>query len=100
VLSLDQVLLPGKRPAYVEALRAAHRRWLSGNPDARHDPAAYDRLWPFQPSSNFAFTDDGLVVKYDSYQIAPYSAGQPELRIPYTELAGILKPEYLPSASR
>lgn len=100
VLSLDQVLLPGKRPAYVEALRAAHRRWLSANPDARHDPAAYDRLWPFQPSDNFAFTDDGLVVKYDSYQIAPYSAGQPELHIPYAELAGILKPEYLPAAAR
>ena len=99
VLSLDQVLLPGQRQAYVAALRAAHKRWLAGNPDARRDPASYDRLWPFQPSDNFAFTDDGLVVKYDSYQIAPYSAGQPELRIPYTELTGILKPEYLPTAS-
>nr|WP_233154703.1 RsiV family protein [Candidimonas nitroreducens] len=100
VLSLDQVLLPGKHQAYVEALRAAHQRWLASNPDARHDPATYNRLWPFQPSDNYAFSDDGLVVKYDSYQIAPYSAGQPELRIPYAELAGILKPEYLPSASR
>lgn len=97
VLSLDEVLLPGKRDAYVAALRHAHAQWLAGNADARRDPATYKRLWPFQPSDNFAFTDHGLVVKYDSYQIAPYSSGQPELEIPYAALAGILKPEYMPS---
>jgi len=37
-----------------------------------------------------------MVIKYDSYQIAPYSAGQPELLIPYEALKGILRPEYLP----
>jgi hypothetical protein len=45
-----------------------------------------------------ALTDTGIVVKYQPYEIAPYSSGQPELLIPYSELKGILRPEYLPPA--
>lgn len=97
VLGMADILQPGAHNRYEQALRAAHGRWLAGNPDAQRDPQAYDKLWPFQPSENFALTDAGMVIKYDSYQLAPYSHGQPELAIPYSELQGILKPEYLPS---
>lgn len=97
LLSLDNVLQAGKRDAFITALRNAHSRWLASNKDAQNDPDAYNRMWPFQPSDNFGFTDQGLVVKYNSYEIAPYSAGQPELLVPYAELSGILKPEFLPS---
>jgi len=97
VLGMTDILQPGAHDRYEQALRAAHGRWLASNPDAQRDRAAYDRLWPFQPSDNFALTDTGLVVKYDSYQLAPYSHGQPELTIPYSELQGILKPEFMPA---
>ncbi|MYN12168.1 DUF3298 domain-containing protein [Pusillimonas sp. TS35] len=97
LLALGDVLRPGARDAYLAALRAAHQRWLDTNPDARHDRAAYERMWPFQPSDNFAFTDSGLVVRYNAYEIAPYSAGQPELAIPYSELADVLRPAFLPA---
>lgn len=97
VLGIDDVVRPGKRPDYVEALRRAHQAWLASNPDAQADPAGYQRLWPFQENDNFAFTDHGLVVKYDSYAIAPYSHGQPELTIPYSALRNTLRPEFLPS---
>ncbi|MBP6017939.1 MAG: DUF3298 domain-containing protein [Burkholderiaceae bacterium] len=98
VLGLAQILQTGQHDAYIQALRQAHALWLSSNPDATRDPAAYARMWPFQPSENFGFTDQGLVVKYDSYQIAPYSSGQPELLIPYGQLQGIVRPEYLPAS--
>ncbi len=98
VLGLANVLEPGKHEAYVAALKDVHARWLAGNADARQDPDAYNRIWPFQESSNFGFTDEGLVVKYDSYQIAPYSSGQPELLIPYSALRGILRAEFMPAA--
>ncbi|HWK70357.1 RsiV family protein [Pollutimonas sp. M17] len=97
VLGLADILEPGKGDDYVAALRAAHQRWLATNPDAQNDPDTYHRIWPFQVSSNFGFTDQGLVVKYDSYLIAPYSSGQPELLMPYSELRGILKPAYMPA---
>lgn len=96
VLGLANILEPGKQAAYTAALQAVHSHWLTQNPDAQHDPDAYNRMWPFQASNNFAFTDQGLLVKYDSYQIAPYSSGQPELLIPYSALQGILRPEYMP----
>lgn len=96
VLGMADILQPGAYDQYEQALRNAHQRWLANNPDAQNDPAAYNRLWPFQVSENFALTDVGLVVKYDSYQLAPYSHGQPELTIPYDELQGILKSRFLP----
>lgn len=98
VVGLAQVLRPGQHNAYISALQTAHTQWLSNHPDVGNDPAAYARMWPFQPSNNIGFTDQGLVVKYDSYQIAPYSSGQPELLIPYGQLEGIIRPEYLPAS--
>lgn len=97
VLGLANVIRPGQRDAYLAALKQAHAQWLSTNPDAQRDPAAYSRIWPFQPSENFGFSDAGLVVKYNSYEIAPYSSGQPELLIPYSALQDILRPEYIPA---
>ena len=99
VLGLANILQPGKHQDYIAALKQAHAQWLSTNPDAQRDPQNYERLWPFQSSDNFALTDVGVVVKYDSYQIAPYSSGQPELVIPYNNLQGILKPQYIPAIS-
>lgn len=96
VLGMDQLLVSGAYPRFLEALELAHARWVQKTPEAQDDLATWQRLWPFQPTDNVALTDTGLVAKYDSYQIAPYSSGQPELHIPYPELKGILKPEYLP----
>jgi len=96
VVPLDHVLAAGGRARYEAALKRAHEHWLGKQPDVQADPQTWNRLWPFQSSDNFAFTDQGLVVKYDTYQIAPYSYGQPELTIPYAELDGALKVDYLP----
>lgn len=96
VLGMDQLLTSGAHPRYVQALERAHERWLQNRPEAQEDIQSWRRYWPFQPTDNVALTDQGLVAKYDSYQIAPYSSGQPELLIPYSELTDILRPEYLP----
>lgn len=96
LLGLDDVLAPGARPAYDAALQRAYDRWLRDNPAANDDPLNYQRMWPFHPTDNFALTDLGLVAKYQSYEIAPYSSGHPELLIPYADLQGVLRPGYLP----
>lgn len=95
-IGLDHILQRGQKDAFISALHQAHRKWLSTQEDAVDNPERYQRLWPFQPSENAGITDKGIVVKYDAYDIAPYSSGQPELLIPYSELLGILKPAYLP----
>lgn len=96
VLGMKDLLVPGGYDRYIETLRRAHADWKNTHPDARDNPQNFDRIWPFQPTDNVALTDQGLLVKYDAYEIAPYSSGQPELLIPYTQLSGILKPQYLP----
>lgn len=96
VVPLDNVLVPGGRVQFQAALQRAHARWQAQQPDPQQDPDTWNRLWPFQPSDNYAFTDQGIVVKYDTYELAPYSYGQPELLIPYAELDGVLRVDYLP----
>jgi hypothetical protein len=97
VLALDEAVIVGRLPQFEAALKAAHGKWLATNEDAKRDPAAYNKLWPFVPTDNFALTQEGMTVKYDAYTIAPYSYGEPELRIPYSALVGILRPEFIPA---
>jgi hypothetical protein len=44
--------------------------------------------------ANFFITDSEFVLLFPPYQIAAYAAGPQALRIPLSELASILKPEY------
>ena len=77
VMSLDEALIPGRRAEYVAALQRAHAKWLTGNPDAKRDPAAYNKMWPFQESDNFAITRDGQRVLMRQLDGPP----QPALRV-------------------
>lgn len=43
---------------------------------------------------NFFFDNRDFVVLFPPYQVGPYAAGPQTLRIPISELADILKPEY------
>ncbi|WP_394059824.1 RsiV family protein [Alcaligenes sp. WGS1538] len=97
-LPLDRLLVPGRQGQFQELVRQAHAAWVQTLPDAQQDPQGWARMWPFQPASNAALTDKGVVVKYNAYEIAPYSLGQPELLLPYAQLRGILRPDYLPAS--
>jgi hypothetical protein len=96
VLALNEAIIPDRGQQFINALKVAHDNWLKTNEDAKRDPAAYNKLWPFVPSDNFALTEEGITVKYNAYTIAPYSYGEPELQIPYKDLVGILRPEFIP----
>lgn len=45
--------------------------------------------------ANFALTADGLLILFPPYQVAAYAAGPQQMTLPYSDLDGILKPEYL-----
>lgn len=44
---------------------------------------------------NFYVGKNGLVFLYNAYEIKPYAAGTTELVIPFDQLKGILKPQYI-----
>jgi hypothetical protein len=44
--------------------------------------------------ANFFVDNNTLVILFAPYQVAPYAAGPQTLRIPFSQLSGILKAEY------
>lgn len=50
----------------------------------------------FVIAQNFAIEQEGLNFLYNPYEIAPYSMGTIEFSIPYEQLKGIIKPEFIP----
>lgn len=55
-----------------------------------------DTLTSFRASDDLKFylTDDGMVVYFDPYEVAPYVAGIVEFEIPYESLKDVLKENY------
>ncbi len=49
----------------------------------------------FVLTRNFAINKDGLDFLYNPYEIAPYSMGTIEFSIPYEELEGVLREEFI-----
>ena len=45
-------------------------------------------------NDNFALTDQGVSFFYNNYEIAAYAFGPTKIDLPYSELAGILKPRF------
>lgn len=91
VVTLDDMLREGQTPAYREVLSRAHLRWL----EEQQAGADFAESWPLSMNRNVAPFADEWRVRYNAYDIAPYSYGQPELRIPAQALEGIIKPRYL-----
>lgn len=46
------------------------------------------------------FSSDGFHIAFDPYEIAPYTAGSITAAVPYSQLKGVIKEEYLPEELR
>ncbi|WP_216935091.1 MULTISPECIES: RsiV family protein [unclassified Acinetobacter] len=95
LVKLDDIIA-AKQKAKLEA-RAydAFKNWVLESKLAK-DVAEYEQAWKFKLTDNFYLAQQGLVLQYAEYEIGPYVAGLPRLMIPYEQLQGVLKPEYLP----
>lgn len=95
LLSLDQIIVTGKRKQFNDLAYTAFQDWIKQTqPDM--DVKAYQQLWQFTLSENFYLSSEGLILQYGEYEIGPYAIGLPRLIIPYDKLKDILKPQYLP----
>ncbi|WP_201535140.1 RsiV family protein [Psychrobacter ciconiae] len=91
-LKLNDILMTGKKPRFEALAKAAYKKWVSEFYDDIKD---YEKSWPFSLTDNVTLTDKGVDIVYQPYAIAPYAAGMPTLSIPYQQLNGILKPQYM-----
>lgn len=97
VLSLQDMLVPGEETAFWRIAERAHQAWLIAQ--GHGNDAEYRQTWPFERTQNIALNRDAVMLKYDVARLAPYSDGHPEIKIPYNQLQGILRPAYMPSAA-
>ncbi|MGO4000760.1 MULTISPECIES: RsiV family protein [Pseudomonas] len=95
VLTLADMLKPGEETAFWKAAQVAHNSWLIST--RLDQEPEFLKAWPFKQTPNVALTTAGVMLKYDVTTIAPYALGHVELKIPYSRLGGILKPELFPA---
>lgn len=95
VLTLNDILLPNRSGAFWAQVEQAHKRWLAQN-QLDKDPE-FVKNWPFRETQNIALTHDQFLLKYEVLTLGPYANGHPSLTIPYAQLNGILKPEFVPA---
>lgn len=50
----------------------------------------------FELNANFSLRSDGLLFLFNPYEVGPYSAGAPEVLIPYASVRHLLKPGVVP----
>ena len=84
----------------VELKQLAHdqfKTWVMDNKLAEN-VQDYEQAWKFELSQNYYLGKQGLILQYQEYEIGPYVVGLPRLTIPYDQLKGVLKPQYLPEA--
>lgn len=71
----------------VPILTAKAKKVVGSDPDAPLD-LLVDEV---EPTGNFAFTKDGIVFRYQPYEIAPWAAGVVEVPLTYKEINSIVE---------
>lgn len=96
-LSLDDVLVPGKRPELEALAEARFRERHELAPDADLAEAGFTfEEGRFALTENFAVTDDGLVFHYNPDEIAPYAFGPTDIELSWSELDAVVAPRFAP----
>lgn len=93
-LALPDLFIAGSR--YLDTLSSIARAKLPAIiGDSYNERMMLDGTTPDTNSfANFFIDNRELVILFPPYAVAPYAAGPQTLRIPLTDLADILKPEY------
>lgn len=94
-LTLDDILLPNQKKQFEKLAYNAYKQWVRDN--IEQDIQSYEQNWKFFLSENITFTDKGIDLLYQPYDIAAYAYGMPMLSISYEQLGGIIDPRYVPS---
>lgn len=93
-IKLNDILVTGQQQKLHDVVYQQFINWIKKD-DPSVDVKQYEEMWKFQLTDNFTFDKDGLEFQYGQYEIAPYAAGMPDFTVPYAQLNGIIKAEYL-----
>jgi len=94
-VQLNDLLLPKQKAKLDKLAHDAFKTWVIDSKLA-NTADEYEQAWPFQLTDKYILGEQGLILQYGEYEIGPYVVGLPRLVIPFDQLQGVLKPEYLP----
>lgn len=97
LIELDQLIEANKMVDLKQLAHDQFKTWVIDNKLAEN-VQDYEQAWKFELSQNYYLGKHGLILQYQEYEIGPYVVGLPRLTIPYDQLKGILKSQYLPEA--
>lgn len=95
LVKLDDIIAEKQKAKLEAQAYEAFKVWVMESKLAK-DVAEYEQAWKFILTDNFYLAKEGLILQYAEYEIGPYVVGLPRLMIPYAQLQGVLKPQYLP----
>ena len=99
-LTLSDVILPGGGEALAEQVLTQLSERFGSLENSGLYPDYQDVVKAcFEDATltpNWYFSENGLVIYFNCYDIAPYAAGIIKVEIPYEMLEGIVRPTYLP----
>lgn len=94
-VQLNDLLLPKQKAKLDKLAHEAFKTWVIDSKLA-NTADEYEQAWPFLVTDNYFLGEQGLILQYGEYEIGPYVVGLPRLVIPFDQLQGVLKPEFLP----
>lgn len=94
-VKLDDILIAQQKTKLEAKAHEAFQTWIIDSKLATN-AKEYEQAWKFVLTDNFYLAKQGLVLQYAEYEIGPYVVGLPRLVIPYDQLDGIVKAQYLP----
>lgn len=95
LVKLTDLLENNQRGALEKLVYQQFKTWVLES-ELATNVVEYEQAWKFTLTDNFYLGKQGLILQYGEYEIGPYSAGMPRFEIPYAQLKGIVKDEYLP----
>lgn len=98
-VKLDDIVISKQKANLEKQAHEAFKAWVIDSKLATN-VAEYEQAWPFTLTDNFYLSKQGLVLQYAEYEIGPYVVGLPKLVIPYDQLQGVLKQQYLPKVEQ
>ncbi len=97
MLTLDDILLTNKKAKLTKLAKVEFNKFLKERNIDIEEYASYNE---FTLTDNFTFTENGLTLLYQPYEITGYAMGMPKLTISYDKLKGVIKSEYMQDFSQ
>ena len=92
-LALQDLFKQGVK--YMEIINREIRKQIAANPEGGYFTQPDMEFKTIADNQPFYLTDGGLVVYFGQYEIAPYAAGIPEFRLPFSLFKGTVQPRLL-----